>query len=363
MFLIKKQRKILFDHFYTNLYKPLREWMVMKFGIAIPTCAEGLVYKSPFITPEGLIQLSVKAEELGYDSIWANDHITTPNYVKKLSKVSPNFFEPLISLSIISCSTKKIKLATGVIVLPQRNPVILAKQVSTLDVFSNGRVILGVGLGAYREEFEAVNPSSSYQSRSLILEEGIRAIKILLSQKRASFNGQFFKFRNVEMYPKPVQSKLPIYIGGNSDQAIRRTAELGDGWFPAILTPSELSKKINLLREFVSKAKRRIDEIEIAPQFIVSISKDRKKALKIFRNSRAYSHLTSLKVSTLREQALGTLEERNLVGNPSDIIKKIENYIDVGVTYFAALVFIGESIGDIIKNMSYFARDVMECFL
>ncbi|MFQ5759063.1 MAG: LLM class flavin-dependent oxidoreductase [Candidatus Bathyarchaeia archaeon] len=334
----------------------------MKFGVAIPTCAEELVYKAPFTTTQGLIQLSQEAEELGYDSVWANDHMTTQRYVKRLSLTPPNFFEPLISLSMIASATKKIRLATGVMVLPQRNPVVLAKQVSTLDVFSNGRVILGVGLGAYREEFEAVNPTLKDQNRGPIVDECIYALRVLFSQRSASFNGRFIRFKDIEMYPKPIQSRLPIYIGGNSSQGIKRAAELGDGWFPAVLSPLEMADKMNTLKEYIRRAGRSMSEIEVAPQFMVSLSKDREEALRVFRKSRVYEHLESLRTSTLRGQVSGTLEERNLVGTPSDIIKKMEEYVELGVTYFAALVFMGGSQEDLMKNMTLFAKEVIPSF-
>lgn len=305
---------------------------------------------------------SKKAEELGYNSVWCNDHLIAPAYVKKFPEPPPNFFEPLVTLSAIALSTEKIKLATGVIVLPQRNPVILAKQVSTLDVLSNGRLILGVGIGAYREEFEAINPCISRKKRGLIFEEYLRAVKILLSQEVASFSGKFISFNNIEMYPKPVQSKIPIYIGGNSKQAIQRAALYGDGWFPALLTPSEIMVKSRELREYLLKAGRCASDVEISPQFVVSIARDSKDALKTFRRSRIYEHLKSLRSSTLKDQKDLNFEARNLIGSPADIINQIERYGESGITSFAAIVFTGNNVREVMESMTLFAKEVIPCF-
>ena len=120
-----------------------------KFGIAIPNCREGLYFRPGFASPRQIVETAVRAEELGYDSVWANDHYTAPDYVKKMWRSPPNFYEPLMTLASVAGATERVQLAVGVIVLPVRDPLILAKQATTLDAFSRGRVILGVGLGAY----------------------------------------------------------------------------------------------------------------------------------------------------------------------------------------------------------------------
>ncbi|MDE3077458.1 MAG: LLM class flavin-dependent oxidoreductase, partial [Chloroflexota bacterium] len=130
----------------------------MKFGVALPSCYEGLIFPPPFSSPESIVRIGREAEAMGYDSVMPNDHFTTQNYVKALFPEPPNFFDPFICLSWVANATKRIELITGIAVLPVRDPVVLAKQTSTLDVFSGGRLKLGVGVGAYREEFEAVAP-------------------------------------------------------------------------------------------------------------------------------------------------------------------------------------------------------------
>ena len=130
----------------------------MRFSVAIPSCMEGLIYPYPFADPGQIVRIAAEAEAMGYEAVWPNDHITTQNYVARMWPKPPRFYEPFVLLSFVAAATKTIKLATGVAVLPVREPIILAKTAATLDVCSGGRVILGVGLGAYREEYRAANP-------------------------------------------------------------------------------------------------------------------------------------------------------------------------------------------------------------
>src|SRR5690606_12467245 len=162
----------------------------MRFSVAIPTCKEGLSYPLPFAGPEEIIRVAQSAEQLGYHSVWGNDHITAPRYVRETFDQPPNFYEPLIVLAYIAASTRRIKLAPSVIVLPMREPVYLAKQVATLDVFSGGRFILGVGVGAYREEFEAIHPDlAPTAQRGQMVDESLEALVRLFREPVASFAG------------------------------------------------------------------------------------------------------------------------------------------------------------------------------
>src|SRR5690606_26632495 len=127
----------------------------VKFGVAIPTCMEGIMVPTPFCTLEQTIEISQRAEERGFHSVWANDHFTAPGYVREQFPTPPNFYDPFITLAGIAARTRRIQVATGIAMLSVREPAITAKQLATLDVLSGGRAVLGVGIGAYREEFEA----------------------------------------------------------------------------------------------------------------------------------------------------------------------------------------------------------------
>ena len=194
----------------------------------------GLTYPIPFSEPEAVIRIAQHAERLGYHSVWGNDHMTTQHYVRAELPVPPRFWEPLITYAFVAAHTTTLRLGTGVLVLPMRHDiVVLAKQLATLDHFSGGRLEFGVGVGAYREEFEALSPDSKAH-RGDMVEEGVKAIQALFATRSASFQGEYYRFRDVELYPKPLQKKLPIYFGGNSAKHIRRVAEAGDGCIATI---------------------------------------------------------------------------------------------------------------------------------
>ena len=333
----------------------------MKIGVALPNCREGLMYPTAFATTDSIVKMAQEAEELEFESVWVNDHITTQRYLKKLI-LKPNFFEPLVTLSYLAASTKLVRLCTGIVVVPLRNPVILAKQVATLDVMSNGRLILGVGIGAYREEFEAIHGPSG--NRGNILEETVKALRDLLTKPSASFHGKYVKFTEIELNPKPIQKPLPMWMGGNAPAVLKRVGELGNGWIPAILSPAEIEKSRERIYEYAEKAGRDPSKIEIAPEFILSIADDKEEARKSFRRSPAFKHLQSLKKSTLKnlESVEETeLEKRNFIGTPDEIIRKLEDYEEAGVTHIW-FDFIGDTASKAIKGMRLFAHEVKSTF-
>jgi probable F420-dependent oxidoreductase len=334
----------------------------MKFSVALPTGMEGLMYPVPFTTPETLATIAQTAEELGFDSVWANDHVTTQEYVAKEWGTPPNYFCPVMSLSFIAAKTETIKLATGVAVLPLRDPVILAKQMTTLDHLSCGRVILGTGLGAYKEEFKAVHPGIPLSDRGKMVDESLAALTALFTQGKTSFFGNFYRFKDVELFPKPYQEVLPMYIGGNAKKGTKRVAQYGTGWFPAVLSPGEINSMLTQMKKDLKKEGRSLNEIDVAPQFGICIADTREKAIKNFKKSQVYKHLLSLSESTLKGKPLKALEERNLVGSPDDIIKKVDEYEKVGVTHMAGLIFAGNSRGDIVEQMTLLAREVVPSF-
>ena len=181
----------------------------MKFGAALPTCAEGAGYPIGFAPPDVLATIAERAEALGFHAVMANDHLSTPNSIRRTFDRPPNFYEPLTVLAYCAARTDRIKLMTGAVVLSIREPVLLAKQVTTLDHCCDGRLIVGVAAGAHREEFEAVRPELRHASRADLLDEGVQALRALLGRRRTSFHGRYYRFEDVELYPKVKQPRPP----------------------------------------------------------------------------------------------------------------------------------------------------------
>jgi len=148
--------------------------------------------------------------------------------------------EPLVTLAFVASVTQKVKVGTSCIVLPQRNPILLAKQAAALDVFSGGRVILGLGAGWAEKEFGFMN--ASFQNRGKVMDESIRLMKTLWKEHPVNFEGEFFHLEDALFLPKPANGDIPVWIGGNGPTARRRAAMLGDGWHPVGLDVAEYAK-------------------------------------------------------------------------------------------------------------------------
>jgi probable F420-dependent oxidoreductase len=335
----------------------------IEFGVGIPTGTEGLMYPVPFASATENVRMAQRAEELGYHSVWGNDHVSTQAYVREEFGQSPNYYSPLLVLASIAAATTQIKLCTALLVLPFRHPVVVAKEVATLDHLSGGRVLLGVGIGAYREEFKAMyGPAAGKRNRGEMLDESLEAITRIFQSEDAQFDGKYYQFSGVNSYPKPVQSPFPIYIGGNSPEGRRRVAQYGQGWLPAVLSPEEIQAGVEEIAKHCEAVDKDASNIDIAPQFTVSIGRTHEEAVKRYENSQVYKHLVSLKNSTLKNQQEGSLTERGLLGSPEEIAEQIQHYVDAGVTSFSALLFCANSLGEFYESMEWFSQEVMSKF-
>jgi probable F420-dependent oxidoreductase len=328
------------------------------FSVGFPTGMEGLTYPIPFSDPEDLVRIAQHAERLGYHSVWGNDHMTTQHYVRAEFPVPPRFWEPLVTYAYLAAHTKMLRFGTGVLVLPMRKDIVVtAKQIATLDHLSDGRAEIGVGIGAYREEFEALNPNAKVH-RGDMVAEGVEALRLLFSNRAASFDGRYYKFKDVELFPKPKQQHLPIYFGGNNRAHLQRTALYGDGWIPAAIPEQTLRHMVQELREMTEAAGRKFSELQIAPQYIVHVDRNHEKALARFRQSQMYKHLESLKKSTLKAQASLNPEDVNLVGSIETAIERAMALREAGVTHFLGLFFAANSVPELLDQMQIFAEEV-----
>jgi probable F420-dependent oxidoreductase len=328
------------------------------FSVGFPTGMEGLTYPIPFSDPEELVRIAQHAEALGYHSVWGNDHMTTQHYVRAEFSVPPRFWEPLVTYAYLAAHTKTLRFGTGILVLPMRRDIVVtAKQIATLDHLSNGRTEIGVGIGAYREEFEALNPNAKVH-RGDMVAEGVEALRLLFSKREASFDGKYYKFKDVELFPKPKQRHLPIYFGGNNRAHLQRTALSGDGWIPAAMPQETLRHMVQELRQMTEAAGRKFSELQIAPQYIVHVDRNHEKAVARFRQSQMYKHLESLKKSTLKGQASFSPEDVNLVGSIETAIERASALREAGVTHFLGLFFAANIVPELLEQMQIFAEEV-----
>ncbi|MCU1478720.1 MAG: putative F420-dependent oxidoreductase, Rv2161c family [Subtercola sp.] len=330
----------------------------MKFGLGVPTGTEGMMYPVPYADPDQAIMLAVEAERLGFDSVWGNDHVSTQAYVRAEFSEAPRFYDPYIYLAFVAAETTTLELATAITVMSFRHPAIVAKQAATLDQLSHGRFILGVGIGAYREETESLWPGKPLH-RGRQADEFLQALELLFTKRRASYDGEFVSFTDIESYPKPYRGRLPVLSGGNAAGSKERAAKYANGWLPAVLTPDEIADGVTEIRMTAEQAGRELPEdFEVAPQFSVGIGATSQAALEAFEATQLFTHMRSLSTSTLRDQQGGWLD-RNLIGSPAEILDKVHAYAESGVTTLSGLLFGCNTVEQTLDAMADFAENVI----
>jgi probable F420-dependent oxidoreductase len=223
--------------------------------------------------PDVIGAVARHAEAAGFATLWAGEHVVmvdrpdAPYPYSDDGKIAvpsdADWLDPLLALTFAAASTTTIRLATGILLLPQHNPVVVAKQAATLDVLSKGRFVLGVGIGWSREEFAALGVS--FAGRSDRTVEYIEAMRTLWADDPASFHGATVRFEQVRCFPKPHRAgRVPVVLGGNSDGALDRVAATGDGWYGFGLAAAEVGERVGYLRERIRRAGRDPASVTIA---------------------------------------------------------------------------------------------------
>lgn len=231
------------------------------------------VNSGPFSVPETFDTLVRTADEVGFESLWTVEHVVVPVGYESEYPYSPSgkmpgdetapIQDPLLPLAYAAAVTKQIRLATGILILPQRHPAYVAKAFATLDNLSGGRALAGFGIGWLREEFDSLG--IPFRERAARTEEAVHAIRSLWSDGAQPFDGEFYRWPAVESNPKPVQKPgVPIVIGGHVEGAARRAARVGDGFFPAQGDLKTLVPLLDSMRDECGKTGRNPDEIEIS---------------------------------------------------------------------------------------------------
>jgi probable F420-dependent oxidoreductase len=218
-------------------------------------------------TAEAIVQVAKAAESAGLDSVWAAEHVVLPDPRVPPSPSDPQtpFLDPLIALGYAAAHTTKLLLGTGIIILPQRNPLVLAKELATVDVLSGGRLIFGLGVGYLEPEFRALG--APFEQRGPVTDEAIEVLKALWTMKKPSHRGEFFSFSGIDSQPRPVQKPHPpIVIGGRSQHAARRAARCGNGWYGFFTDPERTKRILGWIHSHIAEGERapELGEIEIS---------------------------------------------------------------------------------------------------
>jgi probable F420-dependent oxidoreductase len=201
-------------------------------GLAFPN----QLAESPAVLGARLAEI----EDWGYDSLWVTDHVVGTRSMRGVYE--PHWLEALTTLAWMAARTSRLRLGTGILVLPHRDPVLLAKMLVTIDVLSGGRLDVGVGVGWSRVEFRALGVERLFEPRGRAGDECLQVLLRCWAGGEIDFDGEFYRFRHVEFEPRPVQAPHPpIWVGGQSPAALRRTARYGDAWHPHDIEPAELA--------------------------------------------------------------------------------------------------------------------------
>ena len=285
-----------------------------------------------------LIEYGVRVEKLGYESIWAWDHI--------LLGVEPSFpiIEALSILTAIAARTQRLKLGTGVLVMPMRNPVILAKQLGSLDLISNGRVIVGTAVGWYKREFKAMGVD--FHERGKIMERSLDIIKRLWTEDRVTEDFPPYSIKDAVMYPKPVQKPHPpILIGGYVDAVLRRAATKGDGWLTYYYTADSFASNWARIRGFAEEAGRDPDELISTNQLPICVGPRSKVEAPMREWLQTDWDYASWSESTAESAIIGTVDE---------CVEQLQKHVATGVD---RLIFVPYRYQD--EQLETIAREVI----
>jgi probable F420-dependent oxidoreductase len=216
---------------------------------------------------DAMIDVARAVESAGLESVWTGEHVVLPDPRVPPSPSEPQtpFLDPIVALAHVAANTETIKLGTGIIILPQRNPVVLAKELASLDVVSKGRLLFGLGAGYLEPEFRAIG--APFEDRGAATDEWIEVLKALWTMDKPSFAGKYFSFDGIDAQPRPVQKPHPpIVVGGMTRLAAKRAARYGNGWYGFATNVETTARCIGWIREYVDRGLRpdELGDIEIS---------------------------------------------------------------------------------------------------
>ena len=313
----------------------------MEFGFSLPG-------RGPLASPEQILKLATRAEALRYASVFVTDHVVLPASMARSTYpyattgrlpggADQDYLDPLALLGWLAHATRRIKLGTSVLVVPYRNPLVTAKILATVDRLANGRLLLGMGVGWLREEFEAL-AAPPFEERGPVTDEYIALMRTAWTTDPVSFEGRYYRVKDVHALPKPAQVRgILIWIGGHTDAAVRRAATIGDGWHPlalrppGLLLPDEFKTKMATLRAAAQRAGRNPDTLTVSLRVAMAVRSARGKA--------------------------PAGDRPMFQGTAAEVLADIKRYAALGVSYFVFDPVVPD-LKAVLQNMERFADEV-----
>ena len=304
----------------------------MKYGFALPKSTDG----------DALLRFARAVEELGFESVWMGDHIVLPTEETDQYPYTPDGrfvarpddpqLDTLVTLSYIASATERILIGSTVVIVPYRNPILQAKMFATLDVLTKGRAMCGVGVGWLEKEFDVLG--ASYADRGPVTDEYLQIFRTLWSDDEPEFHGEHYDFDGIYFAPKPVRDRhIPIWVGGHTRRAIRRTVKYGDAWHPTRQSPQFVESHLPYLRRFSEESGRDPDEITISL----------KRTL----------HFTDMGA----EEGASNRSNSALIASTGEVIEDVNVCAEIGIQQLT-FDFRTPDVDDCIRTMEHFANSV-----
>jgi probable F420-dependent oxidoreductase len=287
----------------------------MDFGLCLPNMPAGA-------SAEGIEAAADVAERLGWSTVWTTDHVLVPH---EDAGDYGRIYEAILTLAWVGARHPNVRLGTSVIVVPQRNSVILAKELDTLDSLSGGRVIAGVGIGWNEREFANLAAADRFHVRGAYLDETIRLWRHLWSGSREPFRGRFHTIEDFVFEPLPVQAPLPIVVGGRAEPALKSAGTLGDGYHSSVTSPAAYAKRLEVIEAAATAAGRPMPAL-------------------------------SARVRVEFDQPAGS--SYAMRGTPEEIAAEVRAFTDIGVGHLA-LALQTTDPDEIVRRAERFAREVV----
>lgn len=324
----------------------------MKFDICLPNAMEGFLAPTGFAGPKEIELFAREAERLGYNALWGFDFVNPTPDMGITDDTNANWYELMTTLAYVAAVTEQIRLVCGVVVLPNREPVILAKQIATIDQFSNGRLEVGVGLGM-RPEFKSLQPRAKGVYRGELVEEKLEALKLLLAHSpgSVSYAGKHVAFDNVNLNPKPVQSPIPFLTACETPAPLKRAARWGID--PAIHMGSLQERKVQF-EPILADVGKSLADVDLVVWADLRVDHDQKTA--------AHNYLNSVMgkfAAKFRNTEDDTIIRTNWIGTVEHIAEQLIDLKRQGIKRIVVMHTVTDTFEEMLEQSQIFAEEIM----
>lgn len=328
----------------------------LRFSVCLPNGKEGKTQPAATVDVGWMRALATGAEALGYDGVWVSELLQAQGGaaagggvdVSRGAGAEVNYFDPIATLGYVAAVTERVRLTTATIVLPHHHPVVLSRQVATLDAYTGGRVTLGVGLGGSAASFRALRGDLGKVHRGAMMDEYLEALRLQWERPRASYAGRYVQLDDAEAYPKPTQRPLPVYVAGGGDGALRRIARFGQGWIDSHTLADDIPAIVAAIEHHRVELGSEPERPAVARQFYMALAGTREAAQRIMSDGIG---------GAPPQTAVVDAEHRRIVGTADDFVEVLSAYAPV-VTEICC-IFYGATRDSLLTQLECLARDVL----